>query len=108
MGPTPILEMTRASGLHPRLWLLMSYKGHCKNQKENDILLKSSFCYILCNQTVEITTSTWNVSPAVLCSKLSNVNINQAVIQSLTQFFENIYKLGLLDFPSGSYGSSHG
>ena len=26
MGPTPILEMARAYGLRPRLWLLISWK----------------------------------------------------------------------------------
>ena len=28
MAPTPILEMARAYGLHPRLWLLVKYNGY--------------------------------------------------------------------------------
>ena len=29
MGPTPIPEVVRAYGLHPRLWLLVLLKGNC-------------------------------------------------------------------------------
>ena len=31
MGPTPVLEMARAYGLRPRLWLLVLLKSICEN-----------------------------------------------------------------------------
>ena len=35
MGPTPILEMARAYGLRPRLWLLVAYEASENREQKN-------------------------------------------------------------------------
>ena len=52
MAPTPILEMARAYGLHPRLWLLVmnisgaEFEKHCFNISKD--ILYSIFYYFSC------------------------------------------------------------
>ena len=41
MGPTPILEMARAYGLRPRLWLLLSVNVFCLERLMRDTNLKN-------------------------------------------------------------------